>query len=70
MKIECQERTRHDCLRILDGRDSALDPLRQSELVVVGGTGFVGTWIAEMVSALNDAYQFDIKLSLISTIAL
>ena len=66
MKIECQERTRHDCLRILDGRDSALDPLRQSELVVVGGTGFVGTWIAEMVSALNDAYQFDIKLSLIS----
>jgi nucleoside-diphosphate-sugar epimerase len=66
MKIECQERTRHDCLRILDGRDSGLDPLRQSELVVVGGTGFIGTWIAEMVSALNDAYQFDIKLSLIS----
>lgn len=66
MKLECQERTRHDCLRILDGRDIALDPLRQSELVVVGGTGFVGTWIAEMVSALNDGYQFGIKLSLIS----
>lgn len=66
MKLECQERTRHDCLRILDGRDKALDPLRQTELVVVGGTGFVGTWIAEMVSALNDGYQFGIKLSLIS----
>ncbi len=66
MKPECQERIRHDCLRILDGRDSALEPLRQSELVVIGGTGFVGTWIAEMVAALNDAYEFDIKLSLIS----
>lgn len=66
MKTECQERIRHDCLRILDGRDGALEPLRQSELVVVGGTGFVGTWIAEMVAALNDAYQFGIKLSLIS----
>ncbi len=66
MRLECQERTRHDCLRVLDGRDKALDPLRQSELVVVGGTGFVGTWIAEMVAALNDEYQFGIKLSLIS----
>ncbi len=66
MRPECQERTRHDCLRVLDGRDKVLDPLRQSELVVVGGTGFVGTWIAEMVSALNDGYQFGIKLSLIS----
>lgn len=66
MKPECIERTRHDCLRILDGRDNALDPLRQSELVVIGGTGFVGIWIAEMVAALNDGYQFGIKLSLIS----
>lgn len=66
MKLECQESARHDCLRILDGRDKALDPLRQSELVVIGGTGFVGTWIAEMVAALNDGYQFGIKLSLIS----
>lgn len=66
MKPECIERTRHDCLRILDGRDKDLDLLRDSELVVIGGTGFVGTWIAEMVAALNDGYQFGIKLSLIS----
>ncbi len=66
MKLECQERIRHDCLRILDGRDNALEPLRNTELVIVGGTGFVGTLIAEMVAALNDAYQFDTKLTLIS----
>jgi dTDP-glucose 4,6-dehydratase len=66
MKLECQEKTRHDCLRILDGRDQALEPLQNSKLVVVGGTGFVGTWVAEMVAALNDGYQFGIKLTLIS----
>ena len=66
MKLKCQETTRHDCLRVLNDRDKALEQLRQSELVVVGGTGFVGTWIAEMVGALNDEYQFGIKLSLIS----
>lgn len=66
MKQECQTRIRHDCLQVLQGREKALDALRQSELVVIGGTGFVGSWIAEMVAALNDEYQFGIKLSLIS----
>jgi nucleoside-diphosphate-sugar epimerase len=66
MKIECQDRVRQDCLRILENRASALDPLRDSNLVIIGGTGFVGTWIAEMVAALNDSFKFGIKLSLIS----
>ncbi len=66
MKLDCQKITRLDCLRILNGRQKELEQLRQSELVVIGGTGFVGTWIAEMVAALNDEYQFGISLSLIS----
>lgn len=66
MKIECQEIVRQDCLRVLENRAPALDALRNSNLVVIGGTGFVGTWIAEMVSALNDSFKFGINLSLIS----
>jgi len=66
MKLHCQDITRLDCLRVLNGRQKGLEQLRQSELVVIGGTGFVGTWIAEMVAALNDEYQFGISLSLIS----
>lgn len=66
MKLECQHITRQDCLRVLNGREKALEQLRQSQLVVIGGTGFVGTWIAEMVAALNDEFQFGVKLSLIS----
>jgi dTDP-glucose 4,6-dehydratase len=66
MKLERYKRTRKDCLYVLNGREKELKQLCQSELVVVGGTGFVGTWIAEMVAALNDEYQFGIKLSLVS----
>ncbi len=66
MEPDDQEVTRNDCLRILHGRYKALEPLSQSELVVVGGTGFVGSWLTEMVAVLNDEYQFGIKLSIIS----
>ncbi len=66
MKLECQQRTRQDCLQVLNGREKELGALRNSELVVIGGTGFVGTWIAEMIGALNDEYHFGIKLSLMS----
>lgn len=66
MNLERQDRIRADCLRILEGRENELEPLRQSSLVVVGGTGFVGTWTAELVAALNDEYRFEIKLSLVS----
>lgn len=66
MTSECQEQVRQDCLRVLENRVSALDPLRNTNLVVIGGTGFTGTWIAEMVSVLNDSFKFNVKLSLIS----
>jgi dTDP-glucose 4,6-dehydratase len=65
MKIECQKIVRRDCIRVLEGRASELKPLQNSNLVIIGGTGFVGTWIAEMVSVLNDTFNFGINLSLI-----
>lgn len=64
--MQCQDRVRQDCLNVLNGREKTLDSLRESTLVIIGGTGFVGTWIAEMVAALNDEYHFGIKLTLMS----
>lgn len=58
--------TRLDCQRILNGREKELGTLRKSSLVVIGGTGFVGSWIAEMIATLNDEYQFETRLTLIS----
>ena len=66
MNLEWQKRIRFDCLRILNNRDEELEPLRNSKLLVIGGTGFVGSWISEMVSALNDDYHFGINLTLLS----
>jgi nucleoside-diphosphate-sugar epimerase len=66
MRLPCQAAIRQDCVRILNGRAQSLNALRQTELVVIGGTGFVGTWIAEMIAALNDEFQLGVKLSLIS----
>jgi nucleoside-diphosphate-sugar epimerase len=43
-----------------------LEKLRGRRLLVTGGTGFMGSWIAETVSWLNDAHGFGIDLLLLS----
>jgi nucleoside-diphosphate-sugar epimerase len=44
----------------------ALAPLRDELLVVTGGTGFVGTWLTELVAHLNDAHAFRTQVHLIA----
>lgn len=66
MLTEYQKIIRSDCLRILNNQTQVIDRLKNSKVVVIGGTGFVGTWIAEMISALNDEYSFNIELNLIA----
>jgi nucleoside-diphosphate-sugar epimerase len=41
-----------------------LAPLRNSQLLVTGGTGFVGTWLAEAIAYLNDDHGFGTKIVL------
>ncbi len=43
-----------------------LSDLRGDCLLVTGGTGFVGTWMAEMVAYLNDFHGFEMQLILAS----
>jgi len=61
-----QKITRSDCIRILNNQAQMIEDLKNSKIVIIGGTGFVGTWIAEMISALNDEYNFNIELNLIA----
>jgi dTDP-glucose 4,6-dehydratase len=44
-----------------------LDPLRNETLLITGGTGFVGTWLSELVIHLNDQHDFRTKLELLAT---
>jgi nucleoside-diphosphate-sugar epimerase len=43
-----------------------LDNLRNETLLITGGTGFVGTWLSELVVFLNDNYEFGTNLILLS----
>ncbi len=40
--------------------------LRNSEILVTGGTGFFGKWIIEIIAYLNDNLEFNIKLYLVA----
>lgn len=55
-----------DCSAVLDGNINFLAKLKNQCLFITGGTGFMGTWLTEMVSFLNDYYNFNIKLFLLS----
>jgi len=56
-----------DCCQSLADDVGQLKALRSATLLVTGGTGFVGTWIAEMVAFLNDHHHFNIQLTLLSS---
>ncbi len=46
-----------------------LAKLRGQRLLVTGGTGFMGSWVAEMVAYLNDEHGFGIDLLLLAPTA-
>lgn len=57
---------RQDCLLACAAQPAIRADLAQQHIVVTGGTGFLGTWIAEMVAALNDEYKLCISVDLLA----
>ena len=43
-----------------------LSPLREELLVITGGTGFMGTWLTELVGHLNDRHGFNTRVRLLA----
>lgn len=56
-----------DCADILADGHALLGALKGERILITGGTGFLGTWVATMVAFLNDNYGFKTKLTLLST---
>ncbi|NTW28737.1 MAG: NAD-dependent epimerase/dehydratase family protein [Coriobacteriia bacterium] len=57
---------REDCRAALATYARQLRPLAGERVLVTGGTGFMGAWLAWMISVLNDDYDFGIDLMLLS----
>jgi nucleoside-diphosphate-sugar epimerase len=53
---------RSDCLVACVNVDEIKPKLMFSNIAITGGTGYLGTWLAEMVSALNDEFNLSINL--------
>jgi len=64
MTKELADLIRSDCLYSLGNSTEALEGLYNGRIGITGGTGFLGSWIAEVVGALNDQYDMRITLDL------
>ncbi|MBD2552240.1 NAD-dependent epimerase/dehydratase family protein [Limnothrix sp. FACHB-708] len=58
---------KEDCDRVTANFVDDLSVLRGECILITGGTGFVGTWLTELIVFLNDAYGFNTKLVLLSS---
>ena len=55
-----------DCDQILSDSYTSLKQLQNQHILITGGTGFVGTWVAELLVFLNKNYSFNTKITLLS----
>jgi nucleoside-diphosphate-sugar epimerase len=55
-----------DAKAVLQGRSHLLEDLRRQHLFITGGTGFLGTWLLELVKVLNESHGFATKVTVYS----
>ncbi len=56
----------NDCIEILDTEYINLNKLKNEKIFISGGTGFVGTWLLEMICYLNEEYNFNTEVILLA----
>ena len=64
MDEELIESVREDCVAACD--PAGLEALRDRRVLITGGTGFVGTWLTEMIAYLNDEFGLGIRVALLA----
>jgi nucleoside-diphosphate-sugar epimerase len=66
MQQELIESIRQDCRVSLADYTAQLEVLKDQVILITGGTGFMGKWLTEAITLLNDEHAFNIKLYLLS----
>jgi dTDP-glucose 4,6-dehydratase len=54
-----------DCVSSMYLQSDLVSQLKGHKLAVIGGTGFIGSWIAELVAVINDKFGGNIRLELL-----
>jgi nucleoside-diphosphate-sugar epimerase len=49
---------------VIDSGSRLPEALRNSHIYITGGTGFLGSWLLEFISVLNDEHNFKIKATI------
>jgi nucleoside-diphosphate-sugar epimerase len=57
---------KQDCIKSICSSFSTIEKLRDSHILITGGTGFVGTWLTEILTVLNQDYNLNIKVYLLA----
>lgn len=55
-----------DCLKSIKSSILTLERLKSSHILITGGTGFVGTWLIEMLNLLNKEFNLNIQVYVIA----
>ncbi|MDP2751850.1 MAG: NAD(P)-dependent oxidoreductase [Rhodocyclaceae bacterium] len=66
MKQAAIQLLQEDCSRVIQEHMNDLDLLSDTTLLVTGGSGFMGSWIAELVCHLNDVHRKNIHLKVLA----
>jgi len=60
------EQVRSDAEAVLSGRSELLAPLANAQIFISGGTGFLGTWLLELIAVLNARHKFNTRVTVYS----
>jgi len=55
-----------DCADAASWSIEMLGELKNQKILIAGGTGFLGSWVAEFIAYLNDNHQFNISLVILA----
>ena len=50
----------------MTGRAELLAPLANAQIFISGGTGFLGTWLLELIAVLNARHKFNTRVTVYS----
>jgi len=57
---------RQDCLKSLTSSLGTLENLRDSHILITGGTGFIGKWLSEMLYILNEELHLNTHIYILA----